>query len=273
MSPNFLDQLPLEIRIQIYLYVLACPSGSLNFFSWIYDPAYLRFQKIPADPVENTIVGKEGIFDLSLLKTCKQIRRECKEIIWEHNGLRLTQPSKLFLRLQRYCDSRKIRTVQHITIQLEVLDRDELEWMSKSLKALVDLVSHGSLESIRLMTTRHKKLRAARYDDLSNLRKKGQIMDGRWYRAASISGHDSLPGKTFMINTGWPRFSLSGNQNWLRGMLLDSSQIHEILGDIHQIFGGELVVDGVLFYREGMAVAESIVLNPWEGEIRIRPQK
>jgi hypothetical protein len=271
MPFKFLENFPREIRDKIYTEVLAYPSGSVSLFPWIYDPPILRYKTLPYDPYQNLITGEEGLIDLSLLRTCKQIHRECKDIIWEHNGLRVREQSKLFSKFQRYSTFKKIRCIRHVRIYLEILDWDELEWMSKSLKALVILTQEGSLESIQLIATRDKRRCPTEFEDLSNLRKHGENMDGRWYRAASISGYRSLPRGTFAINTGWPRFSHWGKQNWLREMLLDPVQPNRLLKEMHDTFGGELYVDGLLCYKDHTEVVETFKLDPREGEIKILP--
>lgn len=273
MPVNFLESIPREIRDEIYTYVLACPSGSVRLFPWIYSPPNLRSNELQFDPSQNVITGNEGPIDLSLLRTCKQIRRECKDIIWEHNGLRLREPPNLFNKFKRYTTFRKIRYIKHIKIQLELLDWDELEWISKSLKAFVILAQEGSLESIRLIATKDRRRRLVEFEHLANLKKQGENMDGRWYRAASISGFQSLSQKTFAINTGWPRFSHWGKQNWLRVMLLDPAQPNSLLKGIHDTFGGELYANGLLCYKDHTRVVEEFKLDLHEGEIKIVPSR
>lgn len=273
MSSKFLEDIPREIRDKIYSYVLACSSGSVSLFPWIYDPPNLRFNTLPFDPHRNIIAGVKGSIDLSLLRTCKQIQRECKDIIWEHNGLHLREPPKLFGKFNRYTTFKNIRGIKHVKIHLELLDWDELEWMSKSLKALVILGKEGSLESIRLVATRDRQRRLMEFEHLSNLKKHGEIMDGRWYRAAPISGPQSLQQSTFAINTGWPRFSHGGKQNWLREMLLDPTQPNGVLKEMHDTFGGELYVDGLLCYKDYTEVVETFKLDQREGEIKILPSR
>jgi hypothetical protein len=271
---HFLERFPREIRDQIYLYVLACPSGSVSLFPWIYASPNLRFNTLPFKPSLNIITGVKGQIDLSLLRTCKQIHRECKDIIWKHNGLLVQEPSQLFHKFTRYTAFRRVRQIQHLKIHLELLDCDELEWMSQSLKALVILTHEGSLESIRLVATSDRRRHLAEFEHLSNLKKHGESMDGRWYRAASLSGYRSLPQRALAINTGWPRFSHWGKQNWLRQMLRDPTQPIRPLWEMHDTFAGELYVNGQLWYKDHhVEVAASSQLDPGEGEIMILPSR
>ena len=244
MPLPFLDVFPREIRDQIYTYVLASPSESLNLAHWIVTVDVAR--------------------SLSLLRTCKQIHRECKDIIWQHNQLGLREPTQLFRKFKDLARNKHIRHIRQVKLHLELLDRDELEWMRDSLKPLADWSYMGRLESITLVTMWEKPTGIEEFKEVLNLRKYGESLDGRLYR-------ESNTWTRMTVNTGWPRFTHWGKQRWLKQMLLDPSGISELLKEIHDTFGGELYVDECLCFKNHKQVVPSLGLDPRNGEIRIVP--
>jgi hypothetical protein len=244
MPLPFLEVFPREIRDQIYTYILASPFGSVNLSHWIVTVDVAR--------------------SLSLLRTCKQIHRECKDIIWQHNKLSLREPTQLFQKFNSLARNRHVRHIRQVNLYLELLDRDELEWMRDSLKPLAGWSYLGRLESIRIATVWEKPTGIEEFKEVLNLRKYGESLDGRLY-------HQSNTWTRMTVNTGWPRFTHWGKQRWLKEMLLDPSGTSELLKEIHDTFGGKLYVDGFLCFKDHRQVVVSPRLDPRDGEIRIVP--
>ena len=240
MPHPFVTVFPREIRDQIYTYILANPQGHVRLYPWTVDVAR----------------------SLSILRTCRQIHRECKDIIWEHNNLNVHEPTQLFERFKNHSRLGHVRRIQHVKVCLELLDRDELEWMSTSLKGLSAWLQSGSLKSITLTTDSDRPRTVKEFQEALILREAGETVDGRLYR--------ETPTWTKMfINTGWPRFSHWGKQSWLRKMLQDPTGIEELVKEIHDYFGGELYVNGLLCFKDRVMIAKEVILNPRDGEIRI----
>lgn len=240
---SFLEVFPREIRDQIYTYVLASPSGIVTLSPWTIEVAR----------------------SLSLLRTCKQVHRECKDIIWYHNRLDVREPSHLYRKLHSLSKHRHVRRIRQLKMCLELLDRDELEWVASAARGLEEWCRVGRLESITLSTDWEKPTGIEEFRDVLNLRKYGECLDGRLYR-------DTSTWTRMVINTGWPRFSHWGKQRWLKEMLLDSSGLKELLVIIHEVFGGQLYVDGVLCFSDRIQVVEDVSMNPRNAEIRIVPK-
>jgi hypothetical protein len=240
MPLPFLVIFPREIRDQIFTYVLTNSQGEVRLYPWTVDVAR----------------------SLSILRTCKQIHRECKDIIWEHNNLNIRDPCQLFQRFNNQSRLKHTGRIQHVKICLELLDRDELEWMRASLKALAIWSQTGSLKSITLVTDSDRPRTVEEFQEALVLRESGETIDGRLFREA--------PTWTKMfLNTGWPRFSHWGKQSWLREMLLDPSGIEALVKDIHDFFGGELFIDGILCFKDRKMIRKKMGLNPRHGEIKI----
>src|SRR4051794_17736511 len=121
MPRPFLEVLPREIRDQIYTLVLASPSGIVSLLPWTADVAR----------------------SLRLLRTCKQVHRECKDIIWQHNRLAVREPTELLRTLTVSAKHRDSRKLREISISVEVLDVDELEWIMTGLPILAGLSRTG----------------------------------------------------------------------------------------------------------------------------------
>ncbi|KAK2624915.1 hypothetical protein QTJ16_005284 [Diplocarpon rosae] len=147
---------------------------------------------------------------------------------------------------------------------LELLDHDELEWFTSSAKALRDWCRHGRLESITIAAEWDKPRDLPEFKEIQNLRRYGEALDGRLYR-------DSSTWTRMVVNTGWPRFCHWGKQRWLRQMLLDPNGVNELLLEIHNAFGGQLYVDGLLCFKDHTQILEAYHFDPRNGEIRIVP--
>ncbi|KAI9048366.1 hypothetical protein LZ554_007202 [Drepanopeziza brunnea f. sp. 'monogermtubi'] len=244
MPLAFLQVFPREIRDQIYTHALSTRSGAVTLSPWTVEVAK----------------------SLALLRTCKQVHRECKDLIWHHNRLSLrsdhTQLSQKFRGLLKHGPAKRIRLLR---LTLELLDRDELEWIASSAKALGDWARHGRLESITIVAEWDKPRDLQEFKEIQNMRKYGEVLDGRLYK-------DSSTWTRMAVNTGWPRFCNWGKQRWFREMLMDPGGINELLLELHEAFGGgRLYVDGLLCFKDHLQVAEGYHVDPRNGEIRIVP--
>ncbi|TVY46900.1 hypothetical protein LOCC1_G002196 [Lachnellula occidentalis] len=254
MPHRFLEAFPREIRDQIYTYILtssSSPSNAVTLSPWTF----------------------EVTRSLSLLRTCKQIQRECKEIIWRHNGLYLRSPTDIFTRFSSLMevDGLRLRRIRHMEIVLELLDKDDLEWVFSGLKALVQLacVGSGSLESITLHAIQERPRGVNEFLEEMHLMCSGEWVDGRLFAAMPDNGIET----TLVFKSSWPHFSNWGKQRWLREMLLNRSDTTALLKEMHTTFGGELLIDGSLLFKDGKQVATMSKSNPRDGEIKIVPNR
>jgi len=156
-----------------------------------------------------------------------------------------------------------------MTICLELLDRDELEWIAASVAPLRDLCLLGRLETITLVASAEKPTCLKEFREYLDLRQNGRPLDGRLYQDSALDPSNHLP---LIINTGWPNFSPWSKQKWLRTILLDPSGVYHLLKEIHDIFGGELYVDGKLLLQEHIQKMELINFDSQNGEIKIVPR-
>jgi hypothetical protein len=256
MPKPFLEVFPREIRDQIYTFVLASSSGAVTLSPWTVE-------------VERS---------LRLLRTCKQVHRECKDIIWLHNGLSIRAPTELFRRLSIESIPTDALWKQamfvpgtdwrvHINVSLELLDRHELEWIISALPAVAGWSKnrHRECHQTFIMTlfAHSDNPRCIKeFDEFLYLRALGSQMDGRLYR-------DDIHSAGLDITSIWPPFAHWGKHTWLREMLLDSSNIDELLKKMHGIVGGELWVDGRLYFKDDAQLVDDLQLDPRDGEIKM----
>jgi hypothetical protein len=238
MPRPFLDVFPREIRDLIYTFVLQSPSGIVSLSPWSVDVAR----------------------SLSLLNTCKQIRRECKDIIWQHNGLWLKDNTQLSQRLNIFRRSKSVENVRHINIYLTLLDRDELEWISTAFKALAGWSRHGKLKTITLHAARDRPRSVEEFHEELQLMMLRDSVDGRLYREASKWAG-------LAIYTRWPPFAHWGKQMWLRVMLQDPNKTHGLLKEMHDTLRGELWVNGSLCFKDQREIRK-FDYDPRDGELR-----
>ncbi|KAH8807586.1 hypothetical protein F5884DRAFT_677073 [Xylogone sp. PMI_703] len=256
MPFHFLTDIPRELRDKIYFYALTNPTETGGI------PIFPRNFQLP--------------LSLALLLACRQIRRECKELIWFHNRLWIPKDGKseLRARFEHYAGLQQFRQIKNIVIRLELLDWDELSWICQSLQPLIPLAKDGNLKSIRLLAKTDRLALIPDFTYLNNLKRDWECVDGRWYRAAQVSGLQARYSKKFAINTGYPRFHDEGKEAWIRNLLVnDAAGMEGFLEALHELYGGEVYVNGSVCFRNGDRIREVIRWDPKEGEIEIRPEK
>jgi hypothetical protein len=140
---------------------------------------------------------------------------------------------------------------------LELLDRGELEWIKSALPAL------GKLQrTITLSAHSEKPESVTEFEALLLLKEGGCKVDGRLYY------EDDLYYTKLKIDTIWPPFAHWGKHKWLRGMLLDYSNLDSLLKEMHDIVGGELWIDGRLCFKDNAQVADVLKFDPRDGNIK-----
>lgn len=256
MSPPFLTTLPREIRDLIYTYILASPDGSVTLSPWSVDV----------------------VRSLSILRTCKQIHRECKDIIWQHKGLVLrkhVQLSRKFKVQQAISD--RLGAKWSLFLNMEVLDWDELDWLCRGLQPITSTYTANPPTTIIIKTSKERPQTVEEFRDVIQLRENGEIVDGRLFQAYATGSRignervSRLSSKWDMVvNTAWPRLSPWAKRKWLAEMLLDPADTTHFLYQLHSLFPGELYINGVLFLKNKKQVMESLRLDPRDGEIKIQ---
>jgi hypothetical protein len=165
---------------------------------------------------------------------------------------------------QRFCEYAKqdFTSLHHIQIDLEIMDRDELQWIMYGLRALQDSHMRYTVKLITLRTIWERPRDVKEYKEVLNLRKDGHACDGRL-----VQEHFSQ--RSLLVNTGWPRFSHWGKQKWLKEMLLDPSG--NVLQEIHHLLGGDMYINKVLVFRDRVQIRHHQSI-PRDGVVDIVPE-
>ena len=246
MGKHFLRDLPPEIRDQIYTYVLASPAtGIIDLRPW------------------TTAVEKS----LSILRTCKQVHRECKDLIWQHNGMALRDDhNQLFDRLAKCYDQNSPAREVTVIMLLELLDVDELAWACQGLKAILSWPLHIKVSAVMLFTQFDRPRAMSEFTTLLHIRANGELLDGRrFYMHRLTHGVD----ETLSIQAVWPAFSHWGKQRWFKQMLVNNADPTELIEDLRKSLGAKLLaVDGtILSSLPHDEVRNPIKLDPRNGSI------
>lgn len=114
-----------------------------------------------------------------------------------------------------------LKNVQ-IQMSLELLDRDELEWV---LSGLQGLLGGCNVKGITLSAYSESPDCVTDFEELLQLRRQGFKVDGRLYREHIVFAE-------MIISSIWPPFAHWGKHRWLRETLLDSSGTHEVSNNL-----------------------------------------
>lgn len=266
MAPNFLE-LPREIRDQICAYILV-PTGRVILRPTTHgETSFWPFpMKFPASGI-----------DMKILYTCKQMHHECKDIFWKGSIVRieaelmLLDPDFMGQSQRLICDD-----VQRLEIKLPVC-WDDLETIMSDLdvwsryKNLREIII--TAPGIGTMTEFGKVVRSRRNEvDITN---EGDSIDGnsssrteralfQMLRLASRQDRESPRVRTLDLHIGMQHLSRPTRRVWFERQ--PPKECEDTLRAMHDTLGGELLVDGILCYKDGVLLQERF--KGWESETK-----
>ena len=103
-------------------------------------------------------------------------------------------------------------------MSLEILDKDELEWVLSGLPALARI---SKVKTIVLTARSDGPKTVTEFEDFLQLRRQGSKVDGRLYQEKKVPA-----GMT--VTSAWPPFAHWGKHKWMREMLLERSHTTEV---------------------------------------------
>lgn len=271
----YLLQLPLEIRDQIYTFVLS-PTGYVclkeSKASTTNRTSLKRcFEILPALPSQtryrkpetkndgttnlnldmNNTETRHARIDLSLLRVCKQISEECGDAFWQNNTCYLSTSwanhRNLYLCWPEVTRSR----IQHTILRFDIYDYNKVYRFEcpefDTIPMLKDWARNNSLKSVELCIIDDSLLPILNLLNSNHdfyLRYLGWLKQGREQLSRvqrKISAYDEA------------RFSPS--RKHLRS-LFARCELHplDIFLKINEAFGGELWVNGELCYKDGKMI-------------------
>ena len=287
MPSQLLNGLPGEIRDQIFTHVLGSPtqlitlpvSRVLRTDMYGFDHWVDCFRIVPFDSERNISLGEARKIKVSFLRVCKQIYSECSTLFWQLNGIRLQRPNELRSLLSwPSLSKRLVQQLQYVEMDFELFQPRYFLDTQRALETFVEWSRTGSLKGCTLRFP-HRVLRhdggGTPFEIVLGLIRMSRLprpigspsdrdchdyIDLLRFCGSVDYGFPSNVEMKLIVNTGFLDRSPSEKTEWLKNWLrLNPSGFLEELNDS---FGGELWMDGVLCYQEGLKLKD-----PFEDEL------
>ena len=275
--PLHLLTLPLEIRCQIFSYLLVSPSKHVITLP----PGPWVFSILPWDMrQEITLESHTGarILELSLFRVSKQLNAECKELLWGRNTV-VCNPFEV----QRHTDglSGKVLgplvSARHVAMHVDMtIGGLHMEGIARALKVLGKWSKSGSLKEITLIVVNERRKPFRERDDkeekflgyraslermiryrtgTDDIIQAQQCFQGylSLFRDARDGCLADLRRKT-VVNTNFDRLSSQDQRKYLREACMDPNCL---MLELNEAFRGELWVDGTLSFKEGEQIRDA----------------
>lgn len=254
MPTPFLENTPREIRDIIYRYVLSSPTGNvalletseiLGIPSCESLSAASNFLIVSSPSSETDDPSSLVIISLTLLRTCKQIHDECKNLFWKWNVLSIGEPkTRSFSRLMRpylLQPSGQIHSIELDVNKGTLLRVDDIRF---TLNMLVHWSRVGCLKNISINWNPifPKDTVASGGGDISGL-----LHSEQWFGFSIYS--------RVVIKTKFSKIAgRTSEYNYLFRSLFPQV--------LHEVFGGELLLDGFLCFKNHQQLVKSFNDGP-----------
>lgn len=280
MACLFLEVLPVELRRKIYTEVLKPPivPGTSRTYSMalsprdpdaplgVYEDAPLPYDIYPYDLCTQQTLPYR-VEPSSLLQTCKQLYVECKDLqgrFWHYNSLAIPH-SHLMHYSSRAMYAAVSRSVRRVEMAIYLTSQSDAGDTERALRLFSTWRRDGPLETVVLVPLWSREAR----EDLMHVR---MLNDPdqleNWEESRGTGKHLFLGYLRVLKAAGGRNGYLShlhrklvlSTDSWSDGKgqgMLEKNLGHTIpfMGELHDAFGGELWIDGIL-RCEGHAEAE-----------------
>lgn len=269
MSSKFLDDLPRDIRTQIYSYVLA-PTGRIIIKGTSRIPTKATIHSYPA-------LFPNAEISLSLLQTCRQIYEEAKDVLWIDNILCLpvsksiggVEAEDAMFRHNNPYLSRNIRILelQFAPLSFDSVKVDRIiqqlgEWKSVALREVwFTISSMGTMSMFGVVVWRYILIMQGRTPHVGL---NATLPDTLSLAGNKETGHLRHLRRRLNIELGIRHISNKARREWFE--VHHPADCEETLKDLHQCLGGDVYIDGALCYKDGIRLRETFA--PWEAESR-----
>ncbi|PQE27405.1 hypothetical protein CJF32_00000371 [Rutstroemia sp. NJR-2017a WRK4] len=278
---HLLRDIPRELRDQIYQYAFQTPQSCVTFRSTING----SFQILPYDPQNDSCLSNYSIPSIGLLSTCTQIHHEAQYILWKQNSLGLW-PSDVFCNWGDLPE-RAFEKVQHVEVNLDLTDSDDLNWAERAFKRFSVWSAKGSLRRVTINPMREEKMKLdvkwmQRVEEAIDMRRKnekeqsgksavddeGLNLYGQWMTLfKEAGGNEGYLGKDVekmvVIKTCWDKWERKDQSSWLQKRRSgDAAQMEAVMADFNKTFGGELWANGELCYKDQQRIRRVFTLKP-----------
>lgn len=259
MASILLQGMPREIRDQIYLHVLA-PTGVIYFVPVPPFRINGRFKAVPSAQSLLSSDPTEAI-SLSILRTCKQIYEECKDLFWEHNTVRLNDVNNFFGHFKRF----PFDLIRHAEISIEFHELGESSKCFSAFHVLLSLEYLGMREGhSRKMETLTLRPTISLQDIFENMLKKRDsqtilpgILELYPISLRSIPSWNSLgqAKRKILLDLDLRHLASIDFEDPEKEMKV-YERMEKAMTGINAEFGGELWQKDTLCYKDGTEVAK-----------------
>ena len=276
--------LPLEIRCQIFSYLLVSPSR----FVTTLPPGPWKFSILPWDMrQEITLESQTGLrnLDMSLLRVSKQLNSECRDILWGRNTVVYT-PFEVYRHTEHVLQGLgPLVAARRVAMNIDMtIGRSDVKTVAGALKALGKWSKSGSLEEVTIIVVNERRKPFEERDPQIEQRMVYKTSLERIIRFKTGNLMENLPGvpaseapsqakrcfegqlsalrdarndclahlkRKMIVNTNFGRLSAQGQQKYLREAFMDPNKL---MKELNEALGGELWIDGKLCFRNGEQV-------------------
>ncbi|KAI9049693.1 hypothetical protein LZ554_005849 [Drepanopeziza brunnea f. sp. 'monogermtubi'] len=269
---------PAEIREQIYDLVLVSPSGQVNLkktsrIKGTLGSFHSKIQPIPfGTSPRDTLPGE---IRLSFLRTCKMVHKECQNRFWAKNTLHyasVLQGAEWFFKL-RTLRLNPLRLHHTLTENVQFV-RFEIDFFKDSSDGLEELLftagqwaKEGKLQTITLVAAGEdrgiaaagiismasiKKISTERYSQDADMK----TFHAGYREALSDPASTCLKGvsKYLHFNTTGPTIKFGHEAPEEAMDAKERTNIYKFLRELSKMWDGDVLVDGVAYFRCGVAI-------------------
>jgi hypothetical protein len=241
---------------------------------------------------EITLASQTGSrnLDLSLLRVSKQLNEECKELLWGRNTVFYKQ-FDVYRHTNHLSETglgplaAARRVALHVGMTIGGINTDTV---AGALKALGSWSRAGSLEEVILIVVNERRKPFQERDIRTEQKMAYETSLERLIRLRTGKSSENLRGtsaydetpeqvkacfqrylsvlrdardgslahlkRKMIVNTNFEKMSSQGQHKYLREALIDPN---ELMMELNEAFGGELWIDGRLWFQDGEQVREA----------------
>ncbi|ESZ94076.1 hypothetical protein SBOR_5552 [Sclerotinia borealis F-4128] len=292
--PNFLIDIPREIRDEIYGYAFQTQYNCITYRCTLKN----TYQILPYDPQNDICLSSSPLPALALLSTCVQLYNEAIISLWRVNSLGLW-PADLLFRLGSLGED-VFMHIQSLQVNLDLIDSDDLQWAEMLFSRI------GGKGSIRDESTEGKTWGSLKWVQINPMRTEEMNLDVKWmqrvseaihlrwkseellacdnedaedvwglysewmelFRKAATPGNDAYLGegvkRLVSVNTAWDGWTYWEQDHWVKKLEHGANvkEMEQVMKDLNETFGGELWANGRLCYKEKKRIGRVFKLKP-----------
>lgn len=273
MPLHFLQDLPRELRDEIYLFALSSSTGYIAAYQPRENSNAMLSQVVlkEADPTRDP--WKKKKLDCSNLYACKQMQKEVENVMrvsfWRHNHLLVTDHPE-------YATEARTLPVQHVVFRFNSFTFSNSRYLSNILQDLMPWSTDCSqLRSVTYMPVSQQLDLWAylhEYFDHPNFASAFGGLGEKLRHSGVFLGKPFLRHIRVEVRFLWHELSAAQQRaQVLRRLIpqefadeaLQARQVLvEALASMHELFSADMIVNGVLCYKDGVQVADPLPLKP-----------